>query len=147
MLNNLIIFYRVDLCCHWMHALNRNATETIASSLSCGGCGARIFCTRSLNYIVMLTRSKNTKLNLLQETPGSQHLSIEGRKLPTYRQILLCFIAHRDKLRREDGSKRLRINTLASNAVIEQIEHHYNHANISLIPYKYIHRRIRLLRL
>ena len=103
------------------------------------------FGARSLNYIVTPTRSWNTKLNLLQETPGSQHLSIEGRKLPTYRQIMLCFIAHRDKLRQEDGSKRLRINTLASNIVIDQIEHHYNNANMSLIPHKYIHRRIRLL--
>ena len=84
----------------------------------------------------MSTRSKNPKLNLLLESPGVEHLEIQGRKLPTYNQVLLCYLAHCEKLRREDKSKQQRIGNAALEPVIYQITLHYAKAGISLISEK-----------
>ena len=90
----------------------------------------------------MATRNKNSKFNLLLESAGNEHLIISGRKLPTYKQVLLCFLAHSDKVRREDSSKRKRIGFTAANAVIEQVEHHYNNAGIFILPKKNLRNQI-----
>ena len=84
----------------------------------------------------MTTRSNNTKLDLLLASPGEEHLAISGRKLPTYKQVLLCFLAHREKCRREDETKRRRIANSAADAVIDQVRQHYGNAGISLLPIK-----------
>ena len=84
----------------------------------------------------MSTRSKNPKLNLLLESPGVEHLEIQGRKLPSYNQVLLRYLAHCEKLRREDESKRRRIGNPALDEVINQITLHYDNAGISLISKK-----------
>ena len=47
----------------------------------------------------MSTRSKHCKIDLLLESPGEEHLVILGSKLPTYKQVLQCFLAHSDKIR------------------------------------------------
>ena len=70
---------------------------------------------------------------------------ISGRKLPTYKQVLLCFLAHSDRCRREDGTKNKRIGHTAANAVIEQIALHYENSGIFLIPRKNLYNQIMAL--
>lgn len=93
----------------------------------------------------MSTRSANSPLNLIREAPGTEHLVIAGRKLPTFKQVLLCFLAHRDKARREDESKKRRITRKALDAVIDQISTHYKNAGIDIAPHLILHNRITAL--
>ena len=78
----------------------------------------------------MATRSSDSRLQILNETPGEQHLHIPGSRLPTYNQVLLCYIAHRDKLRLEESSKMQPVKKLAIKSTINEISLHYNKANI-----------------
>ena len=102
----------------------------------------RLFALFSSTYVTMATRSSNSKLKLILESPGEDHLVITGRKLPTYKQVLLCFLAHSEKCRREDSSKNKRIGHTAASAVIEQITFHYNNAGIFAIPKKNLYNQI-----
>ena len=69
----------------------------------------------------MSTRSSDTRLDILPETPGSQHQSITGTRLPTYNQVLLCYLAHLEKLRREDVTNNVKLTQLTSNIVVGQV--------------------------
>ena len=53
----------------------------------------------------MKTRSKDTHLFILPESPGLEFLEITGSKLPSHRQVLLCFISKKDNSRLVDGTK------------------------------------------
>ena len=81
----------------------------------------------------MATRSSDSRLQILKETPGKQHLHIPGSRLPTYNQVLLCYIAHREKLRLEDSSKMQPVKKLAIKPTINEISLHYNKANIMMV--------------
>ena len=80
----------------------------------------------------MATRLKNAKLEILLETPGDQHFEINGCKLPTYNQVLLCFMSHFEKLRAEDVSKNLKLKRKAAYKVAEQVQVHYQNAGIPM---------------
>ena len=78
-----------------------------------------------------MTRQEDTRLDILLETPGPQHLCINGTRLPTYNQVHLCFLAHCEKLQ----SSTAKVYAPSLNAVIEQVSLHYCKANI-IIPDK-----------
>ena len=40
------------------------------------------------------TRNSGNHYRLLGEAPGLEHLVINGFRLPTNRQVLLCYLAH-----------------------------------------------------
>ena len=77
----------------------------------------------------MATRQADTRLDILLETPGPQHLCISGTRLPTYNQVLLCFLAHCEKFQ----SSTAKVYAPSLNAVIEQVSLHYCKANIKIL--------------
>ena len=81
----------------------------------------------------MATRNSDTHLDILLETPGSQHLSISGTRLPTHNQVLLCYLAHCENFRSEDSTKNAKVYAPSLNAVVEQVSLHYCKANIKLL--------------
>ena len=78
------------------------------------------------------TRSNDTCLQILEESPGPQHLEISGNKLPNGSQVLLCYIANLEKSRRE-GEKNKCQKRVASRIVASQIALHYAKADIPII--------------
>ena len=78
----------------------------------------------------MATRGKDKKLDILPESPGDEHLQISGAKLPSYKQILLCYLSKLKQLRNEDLSKNTKLSTTAGKHVACQIIHHYENAHI-----------------
>ena len=83
----------------------------------------------------MVTRSANKRLSVLLETPAQEHCNISGCKLPTYKQVLLCFLAHidivKDSLRIAQAAKRS-----AAKIVCEKVIYHYRNAGIDYISDK-----------
>ena len=75
------------------------------------------------------TRQADSRLDILLETPGTQHLCISGTRLPTYNQVLLCYLAHLEKLQ----SSTAKVYAPSLNAVIEQVSLHYSKANIKIL--------------
>ena len=51
------------------------------------------------NQSIMATRNSDTRLDIILESPGSEHLRISGIRLPTYNQVLLCYLAYCEKFR------------------------------------------------
>ena len=78
----------------------------------------------------MSTRSSNKVLAVLSESPGPQHLKITGAKLPTYEQVLLCILAHKNHV--EPPHRRKGI-TAATNAAAKEIILQYTKANIKTV--------------
>ena len=77
----------------------------------------------------MATRQADTRLDILLETPGPQHLCINGTILPTYNQVLLCYLAHCKKLQSSTAG----VYAPSLNAVIDQVTLHYSKANIKIL--------------
>ena len=73
----------------------------------------------------MATRSTDVRLTIPPETPGIEHLQIHGTKLPTYLQVILCYMALLEKLRREDETKQKKLYRFAANLVVKEILPHY----------------------
>ena len=69
----------------------------------------------------MATISSDTRLSILLETPGPQHLSISGTRLPTHNQVLLCYLSHIEKFRREDCTKMVKVSVPSLDATFEQV--------------------------
>ena len=64
----------------------------------------------------MATRQADTRLDILLETPGPQHLCISGIRLLTYNQVLPCYLVHCGKLQ----SSSAKVYAPSLNAVIEK---------------------------
>ena len=90
----------------------------------------------------MATRAKDNAFVILGQSPSSEDLSISGQKLPTNKQILLCLLAHIEKLRREDLSKNKKIVPIAIKLVEEEALAHYRKAAIPFLTSKQINKRI-----
>ena len=54
---------------------------------------------------IMATRSTDSRLSILLESPGQEHLSIKRTRLPTHNQVLLCHFSHIEKFRSEDNTR------------------------------------------
>ena len=74
-------------------------------------------------------RCSNTNVQLLSVEPGPAHLEISGCKLPTYEQVLLCFLAHL-RSTRENVSWQNKVIWRTAEAVKEKVLDHYRKANI-----------------
>ena len=68
------------------------------------------------------SRNKDPRLLVIGESPGTEHLEINGCRLPTYKQVLLCYMALMDRERAVDTNSKL--ERPVANMV------HYNKANI-----------------
>ena len=78
----------------------------------------------------LLTRESNTCLKICGESFGCQHLKILGTRLPTYKQVLFCYLANRCLVREQDESKRENVEFQACNNVIKEVILHYEKAGI-----------------
>lgn len=77
----------------------------------------------------MSTRTSDKRLSVLPETPGQEHYEISGCKLPTYKQVLLCYLAHFERLK-DSVQKSASPKRLAAKAVQEKVLYHYRNAGI-----------------
>ena len=82
----------------------------------------------------METRKPKPKNCILPETPGLRHLEIVGCRLPSYKQVLYCYIANMEKLRSKD--KVSKVERDAANAVVNESLKHYVKAMIPHINEK-----------
>ena len=81
----------------------------------------------------MATRKCDTRLSILTETPGLQHLEIHGNRLPTYNQVLLCYLSHMEKKRLEDTTKHVKLTQASAICVVKEVLKHYQRAHIMTI--------------
>ena len=79
------------------------------------------------------TRSNDLRLIFIGEAPRVHHLQINGCKLPTYSQVLLCYLANIDKLKMEDPTKQKKLGRLAANLTVKQVIPHYHKSKIFTI--------------
>ena len=70
---------------------------------------------------IMTTRKSDKALFILTESPGIENLNLSGTKLPTNKQVILCFLANLNDLRSRDGSKNLSLRCEVANILTEQI--------------------------
>ena len=81
----------------------------------------------------MATRSTDSRLSILLESPGPEHLSIKGTRLPTHNQVLLCYLSHIEKFRSEDNTRQNNCSVPSARATFEQVKIHYLKANIEML--------------
>ena len=74
------------------------------------------------------SRNKDPRLLVIGESPGTDHLEITGCRLPTYKQVLLCYMALMDRERAVDTNSKL--ERPVANMIISKVMVHYNKANI-----------------
>ena len=86
----------------------------------------------------MATRCKDSKLDILPESPGEHHLKITGSKLPTYNQVLLCYLAKVNELRLADSSKNTKLSYSAGTYVASEVLKHYEKAHIPTVIEKQV---------
>ena len=77
----------------------------------------------------MTTRSTDSLL----ESPGQEHLSIKGTRLPTHKQVLLCHPSHIEKFWSEDNTRQNNCSVPSARATFEQVKIHYIKANIEML--------------
>ena len=89
----------------------------------------------------MSTRGKNKFLQVLPASPGPEHLTISGSKLPSCEQVLLFMLSHKKNLSKSCRGKSKVIRE-ACKAAMEQIHEHYDNARIKTVSDSSICRRI-----
>ena len=78
------------------------------------------------------SRTNDFDIQLLGESPGYHHSKISGSKLPTYKQVLLCYLANMNTLNLKMTGKREKIKVCAMKIVIEEVVQHYKKAGIPI---------------
>ena len=90
-----------------------------------------IFFYRLVTHLRMIsTRNSDKRSLIFDEAPGVDHLEITGCRLPTYKQVLLCYISNLEKARAEDTSKKCKLKHLVAKVVVEKVLVHYKKAGI-----------------
>ena len=84
----------------------------------------------------MSTRSADSKLCILLETPGHESVKICGSQLPTYKQVLFCFLINLEKLRNEDKTKNQKAMRYSANLVVAEVLGHYKKASVPVLHKK-----------
>ena len=78
---------------------------------------------------LMTTRSTDSLL----ESPGQEHLSIKGTRLPTHNQVLLCHLSHIEKFRSEDNTRQNNCYVPSARATYEGVKIHCIKANCEML--------------
>lgn len=69
-------------------------------------------------------------------------MSITGKRLPTYKQVLLCLLSHLEKCRREDASRNEPLLRECSNIVLSEVLVHYRCAHVPTVSEKRMREKI-----
>ena len=93
----------------------------------------------------MATRGSDSRLDILPETPGTQHLGISGTRLPTYNQVILCYLANFEKLRREDSTRQNEITVTVVQVVLKEVLQHYHKSNILTVSERSMEEKVQKL--
>ena len=78
------------------------------------------------------TRASDARM-LLSVTPGPEHLTITGVRLPTYQQVLLSLLANIDFERAQDASKQAKASQLSAKTAVLEVKQHYGKGHVPLI--------------
>ena len=94
----------------------------------------RITKTKRLIKLHIMTSSKlrstDNCLKILEKSHGIEHLNITGSRLPTYEQVLMCYMSNMEKYRAEDVSKNSKLTREVSKVVVDKILIHSQKAGI-----------------
>ena len=77
--------------------------------------------------------SRDKSVLILTESPGLEHLTIGGCKLPTFKQVLLCFLANRDRFLQETPGQNKDVRRKTAKVVAQEVMGHYLRASIPCI--------------
>jgi len=80
---------------------------------------------------------------LLGSVPSDDKRSILGSKLPTYNDVLLCFIAWRKHYQNADATNQSSILLPAAAKVSDEVCNHYKRAHIPVIDQKNVTKKIK----
>ena len=81
----------------------------------------------------MSTRNADSKLCILPETPVPESVKICGLRLPTYKQVLFCFLTNLETLRNEDKTKNQKAMRSSANLVVAEVLGHYKKARVPVL--------------
>ena len=81
-------------------------------------------------------KSSDNKLMVLRKTPGLDDVKIRGSKLPSYKQILFCYLSNLEILKENDELKQQRLERPCAKLVLKEVLYHYMKARISTQEYE-----------
>ena len=65
----------------------------------------------------MQSRFSDKRSIILDVTPGEDNQEITSCRLPTYKQVLLCYIAYLEKARADDEKKTVKLKKIVAKCV------------------------------
>ena len=90
----------------------------------------------------MSTRQADTRLLVVNKSPGPEYLSIGGRRLPTHEQVLLCLLSQLETRRGEDASKHVPLLRQCCKSVTAEVKIHYVRSNVPCVSEDFIPKKI-----
>ena len=69
----------------------------------------------------MQSRFSDKRSIILDVTPGEDNKEITGCRLPTYKQLLLCYIANLEKTRSDDETENAKLNKIVAKCVAKKV--------------------------
>ena len=86
-------------------------------------------------FVIKMTASssKDPRYFLLDTVPTILDKEIHSRNLPTYKQVLLSFLAHLEDLRKIDSNRNLKCVREAAKATVDIVMVFYGKANIPTV--------------
>ena len=68
----------------------------------------------------MQSRFSDKRSIILDVTPGEDNQEITSCRLPTYKQVLLCYIANLEKARADDKTKTVKLKKIVAKCVAKK---------------------------
>ena len=73
----------------------------------------------------MKSRLSDKRILVLDESPGVQHLTINGSRLPTYKQVLLCYISNMENFTKKNENKGKKLQRSVAKIVVNVVSPHF----------------------
>jgi len=70
--------------------------------------------------------------NTLHQSPGPEYLEIAGSRLPTFEQVLLCYIVTMRKKRAEDSTNKNELSIEVSKIAAAKVIAHYEKGELNI---------------
>lgn len=90
----------------------------------------------------MASKSLDTHLDILLEIPGHHYLIISSIKLPTYNQVILCYLVNTEKHGRKVKTKSMKVTLLDPKTVVNEVLIYYQKANTITVSENYMRVRV-----
>ena len=69
----------------------------------------------------MQSRFSDKRSIILDVTPGEDNQEITGCRIPTYKQVLLCYIANLEKARADDVTENVKLKKIIAKCVSKTV--------------------------